>query len=418
MPSPVPETTRAAVVDRIRGCLTARADGDDEEDGATTRAASEQRIGIEAEWIVLDAGDRTRIVAAAETADAAAGPLPGGGRVTVEPGGQLELSADHRGGIAAALAALDGDAAVLAERCERAGLELLAVGVDPYRPPVRTLDKPRYRAMEEVFAAAGPRPMAMAASSASIQVNVDFGTDPLASWRLATAMGPVLLAMFANSPVHGGRVTGWKSTRQLYWATVPGGRGAPLPAWSVEAWVDRVLDTDVLYIESPDGTDATAAPAGFTFGHWLDAGHPLGWPTLHDLDVHLTTLFPPVRPRGWLELRMIDAVPTPSRTVACAVAAALLTHPDLAEEVIDACRPTAGRWSAAARDGLADPALAAAANTLLRLTADAIDGDLAGAVRDWSDRYAARGRCPADDVLDSLDVVDVTAAAEPIGSTP
>ena len=49
--------------------------------------------------------------------------------------------------------------------------------------------------------------------------------------------------------------------------------------------------------------------APLTFAEWIEDGHELGWPTLDDLDYHLTTLFPPVRPRGWLELRMIDALP-------------------------------------------------------------------------------------------------------------
>ncbi|HLY82964.1 MAG TPA: glutamate-cysteine ligase family protein, partial [Acidimicrobiales bacterium] len=94
-----------------------------------------------------------------------------------------------------------------------------------------------------------------------------------------------------------------------------------------------------------------------TAGQWVERGHVLGWPTADDVAYHLTTLFPPVRPKRWLELRMIDALPDPWWRVPVAVAAALVDDAD----AVGAAGAAAGRWAEAARDGLADDALAAAA---------------------------------------------------------
>jgi glutamate--cysteine ligase len=86
---------------------------------------------------------------------------------------------------------------------------------------------------------------------------------------------------------------------------------------------------------------------------WVESGHPLGFPTAEDLAYHLTTLFPPVRPKGWLELRMIDALPDPWWRVPVAVAAAWIDD----ASVVEAASPSAGRWLEAARCGLTDPML-------------------------------------------------------------
>lgn len=142
-------------------------------------------------------------------------------------------------------------------------------------------------------------------------------------------------------------------------------------------------------------------------------------PTREDLEHHLTTLFPPVRPRGHLELRMIDAQPGDDGwIVPLAVTAALFDDPEAAEMAYRAVKPLAERtgglpaphnplWRDAARDGLADPELneaaaacfAAALRALSRLGATT---GVVDAVTAYQDRFVARGRCPADDLLDAL----------------
>jgi glutamate--cysteine ligase len=141
------------------------------------------------------------------------------------------------------------------------------------------------------------------------------------------------------------------------------------------------------------------------FAQWIAEGHELGWPTLDDFGHHLTTLFPPVRPRGWLELRMIDALPDDWWPVAVAVTAMLLDDPEAADEAADAVAATRGRWLAAARLGPSDPALRAAsersvAAALAALVRTGADPATVDAVTAFRDRFVARGRCPADDRLD------------------
>jgi glutamate--cysteine ligase len=157
-------------------------------------------------------------------------------------------------------------------------------------------------------------------------------------------------------------------------------------------------------------------PEGLTFRDWIRTGAPRP-PTREDLDYHVTTLFPPVRPRGHLELRMIDAQPGDDGwIVPLAVATALFDDPEAAETAYRAVKPLAERtlslpaphnplWVDAARHGLADPELrevavacfAAALRALPRLGAAT---EVTDAVTAYRDRYVVRGRCPADDLLD------------------
>jgi glutamate--cysteine ligase len=141
-----------------------------------------------------------------------------------------------------------------------------------------------------------------------------------------------------------------------------------------------------------------------TFGAWIESGHELGYPTIDDFEYHLTTLFPPVRPRGWLELRMIDALPDPWWRAAVAVATTLVCDDRAADAIAAAVQPTRGRWLDAARHGLAHPELAAAAAECFAAALDAMirlgtDATTVSAVESFVDRYVGRGRCPADDRL-------------------
>lgn len=360
----------------------------------------DHRVGVEVEWLVFDLDDPRRAIGAEESLRAADGPsLPGGGTVSVEPGGQLELNGAHGTDLAEVVATTETDASELERRCAAAGLRLVAMGLDPLRTPPRSVAAPRYRAIEVVFDRAGPSPMLMATASAGVQLNVDVGPDPLRTWRLAHLIGPVLVALFANSPLRDGRPTGWASTRQLLWQTVPDRRAEPAPTWSLEAWADHVLDSQVLLIRTDD--DAVPITEPLTFRRWIEQGHEIRRPTIDDLDYHLTTLFPPVRPRGWLELRMIDSTPARGRSVAVALAGTILRDEDAGRDAARACLPVAGRWPDAARDACSDPELATAAIRCLTIAAEACgDSRLAAACAEWSDRYPARRRSPADDALE------------------
>ena len=123
----------------------------------------------------------------------------------------------------------------------------------------------------------------------------------------------MLVAAFANSPLRRGRPTGWRSSRQQVWAHMDPGRTRPpeLNGDPRDDWAAYALDAQVMCVRD-DGSGDWTAPPGLTLRDWVRGGaveDRLRPPTTEDLVYHLSTLFPPVRPRGHLELRMIDAQP-------------------------------------------------------------------------------------------------------------
>lgn len=363
------------------------------------------RVGAELEWLVARRDDPRSVVPLEDLSfllDRAA-PFPGASRVTLEPGGQVELSSVPAADLQGCHAVLSEDVRHLRSTLEAAGLVLVPSGIDPERPSVRQLHEPRYDAMAAYFDSLshGLGPVMMA-STAAIQVNLDAGADAsdvARRWQLLHAVGPALSAAFANSPRRNGHSTGWKSTRQAVWLKLDP-RRTLAPAWGedpVAAWTAYALEAPVMMLRTGNGP-WVAAP-GFTFGEWVSgrvAG--LSEPTEEDLAYHLTTLFPPVRPRGWFEVRYLDAQAPEWWPVPVAVLATLLKHPPRASAAAEACEPVAGAWVRAARHGLDDAAMARSALGVFEAVVDAVeDAVLRETVGRFIDRYVGRGRCPSDD---------------------
>jgi glutamate--cysteine ligase len=350
-------------------------------------------VGVELEWLVAAADRPTDPVRPGRLDEVLADPFdpPLAGALSLEPGGQLELSSPPAP-LAGCLAGATADLARLRARLAAAGLTLTGRGLDP-RPPILRTVTPRYAAMHERFDARGPEGRLMMCSTASVQVCLDAGADEadLADrWRALHAWRPVLVGMFANSP-H----AGWRSYRTAVWAAIDPSRTAP-PAGADprSAYARFALDAEVLVVRRPAGP--WSAPPGLTFRDWIRHGGP----TLDDLRYHLTTLFPPVRAQGHLELRVLDAQPGDLWRVPAALVATLLDDPAAratataaAEEATTGPDPVL----TAARAGMTDPRLRAAALTFAR-TAAASPGDprLAAEIEDFADRLTARGLCPAD----------------------
>ncbi|MEU9039819.1 ergothioneine biosynthesis glutamate--cysteine ligase EgtA [Streptomyces sp. NPDC048352] len=379
-------------------------------------------LGAELEWLVLDA-ERPWLPLSPErltAAHAAAGALPLNSRLTVEPGGQLELSSAPADSLTACLDGLQSDLTAVRGVLRGQGLVLHGLGQDPRGPLRRLLASPRYDAMEAYFDRTGPAGRAMMRSSASVQVCVDAGHEepgPLGygrRWHLAHLLGAVLVAAFANSPGRDGPYRGWRCARQGIWGDIDPRRALapPLHAEPRAGWVRHALDSEVMCVRSP-GDGPWAVPSGLSFRDWLRTGGERR-PTVEDLEYHLTTLFPPVRPRGHLELRMIDAQPGEDGwLVPVAVVQALFDDPEASETAYRAvkaladaygprCAPRNPLWRSAARSGLADPELRTAAAACFRAAAEALPRLGAGrhvqdAVAAFADRYVLRGRCPADD---------------------
>ena len=352
---------------------------------------------------------------------AATTALPGQAAVSLEPGGQIEISSRPLPGAGAAIEATAADLDALRSTLAAAGVETVAVGLDPARPHRRLVVGPRYDAMQAYFDGRGAAGRAMMCGTASVQVNVDLGdaSSIPRRWRLAHAVGPMLVAAFANSPLAHGRPTGARSSRRQVWEALDRTRSAPVAdaraassLTPADIWSRYALAADVMLIRTAPSR-FEPQPGGLPFGAWMADGHELGYPTLDDFAYHLTTLFPPVRPKGWLELRMIDSVPDPWWRVAVAVAVCMLDDPAAFDVAELACRPVAHCWAEAAAHGLAHPALASAARTCFGAALEAmprlgVDTGTVEATSAFVERYVDRGRTLADDLLDAW-----TAGAEP-----
>ncbi|MDQ1499783.1 MAG: glutamate--cysteine ligase, partial [Actinomycetota bacterium] len=174
-------------------------------------------VGVEIELLTYPADDPSRRAPLADLrALVERNHLPAGSRITIEPGGQVEISTPPLRGVGRALPAAAADFAAVSAALRGSGLEPVARGLDPLRPPERILDAPRYAAMEAFFDGEGFAGRTMMCSTASVQVNLETGPGPdvTARWRLAHAVGPVLVATFAHSPVPGGGGRGPRSARQ------------------------------------------------------------------------------------------------------------------------------------------------------------------------------------------------------------
>jgi glutamate--cysteine ligase len=409
------------------------------------------RVGVELEWLVSERRDPTlrvqakrirQAVASLSNGDAHA-ILPGGGTLSTEPGGQLEVSSAPATSIGGCIAATSRDLAALRDAAQAADLRLSGYGLDPLRPPRRVLDLPRYAAMEEFFDRRGPWGRQMMCNTASVQVCLDAGDNSAGPagyrwrWQALHAIGPVLVSAFANSPLRQGRPSGWRSTRQLVWSRLDPGRTRPPPgaepaggpagegasgdgADPRAAWAAYALDAELMCVRR-DGGSGWGAPPGVTFRDWL-RGAGERRPTADDLTYHLSTLFPPVRPQGHLELRVIDAQPDDGWVVPAAVAAALLDDPRAAQDAMDAVQPLwhgvapctvreertdANPWLRAARLGPQDPVLDQASRACFTaagaaLSRASVPARIRQAVTAFTERYVLRSRCPADDQLDRL----------------
>lgn len=366
------------------------------------------RIGIELEAHVIDLAvpDRRVPWPTLQAVVARLPALPGGSRVTLEPGGQIELSGPPVARAEDAVHALRADHAVLRAALSDAGLAPALIGCDPLRPADRINPADRYTAMEEHFAANGcaTAGTAMMASTASLQVNLDAGPPSAWATRVALAhqLGPVLVAISACSPLVGGRVTGWQSSRQAVWEQLDQSRCAPLNGRDDPAgeWARYALAAPVMCVRNHVTGRVEAVHGRIRFHDWVSGAATLAdrRPNIDDLDYHLTTLFPPVRLRGYLEIRYLDAAPEPWWPALTAVTAALLDDPAASERAAAASFPVADAWHRAAHVGLADPLLHAAARACLDAALDAVPAALHAEVAALA-ALVDRGSSPGDDLL-------------------
>ena len=292
------------------------------------------RVGAEVELIPVTDAAQPRPVDPALLAAGFDASFVRAAAPTFEPGGQLELSPPPRPTAAALARDLDvllrRAAAIAAAR----GVRLEAVGLNPYHSctdvPLRLRTR-RYLAMQQMFDEVGPDGRRMMRLTASLQITVDLlpGRAGQEQWLVANLAGPPLAAAFANSASAEGHPAGIDGARTRIW------QHADLRRTGYDG---RHLD-----MADPAGGYAAFAAAAPRFP-LPEAGHPT---------YHLSTLFPPVRPRGgYLEVRYLDAQPYWRIGEAVATVAALLYDTRARRDALDLLLPRAGdqqrAWTEAA----------------------------------------------------------------------
>lgn len=313
------------------------------ERGARPRAA--WGIGTEMEKLVLDAatgeaadfGRIEALLTAIEAEGGWRGVREGGhlialfgeySSITLEPGGQFELSGRLCPDIHCSYGDFAGHIAVIVDKAAALGLCFFGLGVQPFTPLDRIpwLPKARYGIMGPYMARTGDMGQRMMKQTAGIQVNLDYAdeADCIAKLRLAIATAPLFYALFANSPVMEDRPTGFLSTRGEIWERTDPDRTGLLPQIFLEGagfatYVDYALDVPMYFIQR-GGHFLDLTQERFTFRRYLQHGHLGHRATLADWDLHLSTLFTEARLRPQIELRSADSLP-PRLTLAVAALA-------------------------------------------------------------------------------------------------
>lgn len=343
-------------------------------------------FGVELEWTVHHAEDPAKVLdrhrlatALGEHApptlvpDSPQRPLPSGTPLTVEPGGQVEISTPPCTSLPDLFRTVSQDITQLTAMLAEHGLVLGDKGADLHRRPTRLLQVPRYAAMEHAFGALGDDGISMMCNTAGLQVCLDFGEAKHLQdrWAAVHQLGPVMIALFANSPSIGGMHQGWESARMrtLYGCDPVRTRPSAVCADPAQAYARRVVDTPVIVVRGPSSN--WIPERRFTFAEWVNGAHHRA-PTSDDLDYHMSLMFPPVRPRGYMEVRYLDT-PAPGGWIApSALLVALFSDPSVVDGVLAATDRAAGRWLVAARHGLADERIARAAKDVVALGIEAL----------------------------------------------
>ena len=241
-----------------------------------------------------------------------------GASITLEPAGQLELSGEQLDDIHQSCREVNTHLAEVREVAEEIGVGLLGVGFHPTatRAEMPWMPKERYGIMGRYMPQVGSLGLDMMTRTCGVQVSLDFSSeaDMVRKLRVSLALQPIATALFANSPFVDGKPSGYLSHRAHIWTDTDPDR-CGLPAYvfadgmSFERHVDHALDVP-MYFVIRDGHMVDVA--GQSFRDFLAGklpGLPGERPTLADWENHLTTLFPEVRLKRYIEQRGTDAGP-------------------------------------------------------------------------------------------------------------
>ncbi|QIA09335.1 glutamate--cysteine ligase [Draconibacterium halophilum] len=235
-----------------------------------------------------------------------------GASITLEPGGQFELSGDNFETIHQTYRETRKHFQELNTISKQSDFFSLPMGVDPLSnvADVPWVPKERYRWMRDYMPKKGELGLHMMTNTASTQVNLDYGNerDMVKKMRVAQALQAVVTAIFANSPFSGGKPNGYLTSRLHIWNNTDPDRCGFLPfifdeGFGFERWVDYLLDIPMYYIYRDE---KYSSANGLTFREFFEGKHSIK-PTQEDWEMHVSTIFPDVRLKQFIEMRGADA---------------------------------------------------------------------------------------------------------------
>jgi glutamate--cysteine ligase len=280
-----------------------------------------------------------------------------GGAITLEPGGQVELSGAPLQSLHQTCEEVQAHLAQVREVGGELGISFLGLGFAPTwsLAEVPRMPKGRYDIMRRYMARVGTLGLDMMHRSCTVQVNLDFASeaDMVMKLRVGLALQPIVTAMFANSPFTEGRPNGFLSYRARIWRDTDRDRTGLLP-WAFEPgmgferYVDYALDVPMYFVHR-EGRYVDVA--GASFRDFLDGKLdklPGERPNIGDWANHLTTLFPEARAKTFIEMRGADGGPWRGLCALPALWVGLIYD----DAALDAAWQVASGWTAEQRDRL------------------------------------------------------------------
>ncbi len=279
--------------------------------------------------------------------------------ITLEPGGQLELSGALRGNLQETCMEVAQHLKQVKSVCEPLDVGFMGMGFQPKwgRDDIPWMPKGRYKIMSSYMSKVGTLGLDMMKRTCTVQVNLDFSSeaDMVKKVRVGLALQPVATALFANSPFVDGQPNGFQSYRSHIWSDTDPDRTGMLPfvfepGMGFERYVDYMLGVPMYYVYR-EGRYLDAS--GLSFRDFLAGKLPVlpgEQPTLSDWEDHLTTAFPEVRLKRYLEMRGADGGPWRRLCALPALWAGIFYH----TESLDAAWDMVKEWTTGERQALRD----------------------------------------------------------------
>ncbi len=325
-----------------------------------------------------------------------------GANVSLEPGGQLELSGAPLETIHQTCDEVNEHLKEVRQVARKIGARFIGLGAAPIwtHDQMPVMPKGRYKLMTDYMGRVGTHGTQMMYRTCTVQVNLDFGSeaDMVQKFRVALALQPVATALFANSPFFEGKPNGFQSWRSRIWRSLDDARTGTLPfvfedGMGFERYVDYALDVPMYFVYR-DGKYIDAL--GMSFRDFLKGemhALPGEKPTLSDWADHLTTIFPEARIKKFMEMRGADGGPWRQICALPALWVGLMYD----QNALDAAWDLSKHWTLEQREALR----VAASVDGLNAKVEGIDmRQLARQVLDLSNAgLAARAKTGAGDML-------------------